>query len=148
MTWKVQGRLRGLALINCVGITDGLQRVPKFSTLEYTLSVPGCTRLTPDGIVWIVTKLTDGSRLRYLRLCGIPNLAKGHLQHAISSSQLRKHYTLYDYNKQRSQFNDENETNDNHIDVEICPKCKNVSLVFHCPKESFVKKKNENPSRE
>ncbi|KAI3846879.1 hypothetical protein MKW92_052417 [Papaver armeniacum] len=162
ITSKAQGRLRSLSLINCVGITDdGLQRVIQDNLLINKLSVPACTRLTPDGIVRIVKKLTDGSNkhnLRYLRLCGIPNLTKEHLrvlnscllQHksAASGDQPRKHYTLIDYNKQRSQFNSKDEMNDNHIDVEICPKCENVSLVFDCPKESCVKKKNENPLRE
>ncbi|XP_026380645.1 F-box protein SKIP28-like [Papaver somniferum] len=162
ITSKAQGRLRSLALINCVGITDdGLQRVIQDNLLINKLSVPACTRLTPDGIVRVVKKLTGGSNkhnLRYLRLCGIPNLTKEHLQvlnscllqhkSATSSDQSRKHSTIVDYNKQRAQSNNEVEANDNHIDVEICPKCENVSLVYDCPKESCVKKKNENPLRE
>ncbi|KAI3912757.1 hypothetical protein MKX01_038815 [Papaver californicum] len=156
ITSKAQGRLRSLALINCLGITDdGLQRVIEDNLLINKLYVSACTRLTPDGIVRILKKLTDGSNqhnLRYLRLYGIPNLTKEHLQvlnscllqhKNASSCQLRKQYTLIDYNRQRSQLHYEDETNDNHIDVEIRPKCENVSLVFDCPKESCVEKKKK-----
>ncbi|OVA12238.1 F-box domain [Macleaya cordata] len=153
ITSKAKGRLRSLALINCAEITDdGLQRVIQNNPHINKLYVPGCTRLTPDGILRIVRRLTDDDdnhNLKYLRLHGLYNITKEHLQLLNSCLQVNqdeqkdpledRHYKFLHNQRCFSSFNDD-ETN-NPIDVEICPKCENVRLVYDCPKENCRKKR-------
>ncbi|KAF5185604.1 F-box protein skip28 [Thalictrum thalictroides] len=135
-TSKALGRLRSLVLMNCVRITDdGLHKVIENNPHIEKLYIPSCTQLTPDGIVRVVKSLTDQSnKLKFLRLENVQNLTKEHLQILQSclkispEEQKPKVYLAYEL------FPSLSDTN--AIDVEVCPKCKNVKLVFECPRET------------
>jgi len=101
------------------------------------LYVPRCTSLTPEGVIRAVTALTEGSNcLTSVKISGIYNLNQQHLQVLESSlpkGQDRKprFYHKYDYSSFRSLDEDTCP-----IDVEMCPKCQEVRLVFDCARKS------------
>ncbi|OWM76650.1 F-box protein SKIP28-like [Punica granatum] len=143
-TSKASGRLRILSLSNCSKITDdGLLRVIQDNPLIEKLFVAGCTSLSPEGILDAVkTLISTSNRLRCLRINGIYNLNKDHLQ------PLQFYLELNQTTLQEPQvpapifFHDHGdstrvrECNSRSIDVEICPKCDEVRMVFSCPRET------------
>ncbi|GAB2279961.1 hypothetical protein Dimus_014597 [Dionaea muscipula] len=126
------GRLATLALINCTRITDqGLLTVVATNPLISKLLVPGCTGLTPDGILTAVKSLTH---LRCLHVNGIYNLNQEHLQ------MLQSHLLLplgsENQNLTARFYHDFGDRGCcRPIDVEICPTCNQVKMVFDCPRE-------------
>ncbi|KAK8959211.1 F-box protein SKIP14 [Platanthera guangdongensis] len=97
------------------------------------LYIPGCTSITPEGVVRIVK---SNGRLKYLRLHGLSNIKREHLN--ILKSLLRKSSRQeashsYFYSNWRSL--PLNSDDGRPIDVDICPKCKNVGMVFDCTRQ-------------
>ncbi|KAF6140074.1 hypothetical protein GIB67_001815 [Kingdonia uniflora] len=90
VTSKAQGRLRTLGLLNCVRVTDdGLQRVVDDNPHISKLYVPACTGMTPNGLVTIITRLTERSNdLKFLRLRNCHNMTKEHLETLTSCLKL------------------------------------------------------------
>ncbi|KAK6921628.1 F-box domain [Dillenia turbinata] len=140
-TSKARGRLTTLALMNCMKITDdGLQR----------LYVPGCTGLTPQGVITAVKTLTEHkSNLRSLRISGIYDMNKEHLETIRSlmqsnpaQNQQQKQQPRFYQNHRKFFTAFKAEGDQANIDLEICPKCDDVRLVFDCPKEACKRKHN------
>ncbi|CAH1429533.1 unnamed protein product [Lactuca virosa] len=110
LTNRAEGNLQCLSLIKCPKITDdALKRVLKTNPKLTKLSVPGCTRLTIEGI--------------------LNNLKSFN---SIAESGGIKHI--------RTESDD-----DRAIDVEVCPRCQNLRLVYDCPGDSCQEKKDECP---
>ncbi|KAL4317805.1 hypothetical protein GQ457_18G025750 [Hibiscus cannabinus] len=142
---KANGRLRTLALMNCAKITDdGLQRVIHQNPLIRKLHIPGCTGLTPDGVVTAVQKLSDRQHgLESLRINGIGNMKKEHLeriQYYLQIQQERQPLLYHNYRKFQAYRWEEH---GRVIDVEICPKCNEVRVVFDCPREECKRKRDD-----
>ncbi|KNA13676.1 hypothetical protein SOVF_114470, partial [Spinacia oleracea] len=137
---KAHGRLRTLALLNCVKITDeGLLNVVNSNPLLTKLYVPACTGLTPEGVIKAVETLAGKSTAFIsVKINGIYNINKEHL--VILQSYLTTDNTIKSkrrfYHKYRSSSLCSLDKDVRTIDVEICPKCIEVKLVFHCPKET------------
>ncbi|KAL2904591.1 F-box protein SKIP28 [Bienertia sinuspersici] len=145
---KAHGMLHSLALLNCVKITDeGLLNVVNANPLITKLYVAGCTGLTPDGVVMAVKTLVakpTSTTLRRVKMSGLYNMKKEHLWTLKScipipqSPPRRKPRFYHKYTS--SSYSSINEEDDARpIDVEICPKCKEVKLVFDCPNEAECK---------
>ncbi|CAN0877071.1 F-box protein SKIP28 [Linum grandiflorum] len=114
-----KGMLRSLTLVDCFNVTDdGLQSVISNNPLITKLHVPGCWRLTAEGIIRATKTLsenqTSDSSLKSLEINNIHDITKQHYQ------------TLCSYLEQQG-------TTDYHIDVEICPMCDQVRRVYECP---------------
>ncbi|CAO2828522.1 unnamed protein product [Amaranthus hypochondriacus] len=138
ITSKARGRLRTLALLDCANITDaGILQVVHANRFLNKLYVPGCTRLTPGGIIRAVERLAAQSAgFTCLKISGIYNISKEDLftlQSYVSQSTQKQ--PVFYQNYWSSSFRSIDEYN-SVIDVEICPKCEEVKLVFDCPKES------------
>ncbi|KAL7000900.1 hypothetical protein U1Q18_002052 [Sarracenia purpurea var. burkii] len=121
---RANGRLRTLDLIHSVKITDdGLRRVVQKNPLVSKLHVPGCTGLTPDGVIRAVKTLTDqqNHNLVSLKINGIYNIKQEHLD-ALRSILEPQEIAC-------------------QIDVDICPKCNLVRPVFNCPRQSCERKR-------
>ncbi|CAH1414899.1 unnamed protein product [Lactuca virosa] len=100
LTNRSEGNLRCLTLIKCPRITDdGLKRVLETNPKLTKLSVPGCTRLSIDGIL---------NNLKAFKLSGT------------GGTSGIKHIRTDD---------------ERDIDVEVCPRCQNLRLVYDCPAE-------------
>lgn len=152
ITSKAYGRLKSLALIDCPKITDdGLHAVIANNPLINKLYVPGCTSLTAEGIIRVVEMLVENSRkpLR-LKINGIYNINSEHLDRIhtltqLNQTQQKQREKMCNFYQNRHQyllnFKEENETNPD-IDIDTCPKCSEVRMVFDCPRQT-CKRKNE-----
>ncbi|KAK9277268.1 hypothetical protein L1049_006807 [Liquidambar formosana] len=150
---RANGRLRNLALMNCVRITDdGLLKVVEKNPLINKLYVPACTGLTPEGIIRAVKTLTEQyHNLKSLKINGIYNIEKEHLE--MLRYCFQKNPELQEKQKQQpSLFIDYGncsafEERSCSIDMDICPKCSEVRIVLDCPRET-CEKKRERPLTE
>ncbi|KAJ6718926.1 F-BOX PROTEIN SKIP28 [Salix purpurea] len=137
ITTRAHGRLRTLALINCFKITDdGLQTVIEKNHLISKLHIPGCSGLTPEGIIRIVKTLSQHhNSLESLQINGISSLKKEHLETISSHLQMnppqQKPQPIL-YRHHRNSFTSRNKESRRVIDVDICPKCNEVRIVFDC----------------
>lgn len=150
---KAGGRLRTLALINCFKISDsGLHEVVEKNPLLTKLYVPGCTSLTPAGVVRAVETLSQHSHnLKSLMIGGIYNIENQHLEvlkcHLFKNrsqqqqQQERQHHHLYHEHIDRSKLlcNEFQPV----IDVQICPKCYDIRNVYDCSRERCKIKQEE-----
>lgn len=135
---KAKGRLQVLALMNCVKITDeGLLRVVVQNSCISKLHVPSCTSLSAEGIITAVKFLTQtNSNLNSFRINGIYGIKKQELktlQELISpnlKSQTNQSKIFY-HKKLPTLLHQETY---HSIDVEVCPICDEVRMVFDCPR--------------
>ncbi|XP_022146321.1 F-box protein SKIP28 [Momordica charantia] len=139
---KADGRLRTLALIKCFKISDsGLHKVVARNPLLCKLYVPGCTRLTPEGVVRAVKTLSQHSHnLKSIMIGGIYNIENEHLEvlqyhlHINRSQQQQQQRLLcHEYIDRSKLLSDEYQP---MIDVQICPKCNEILRVYDCSRES------------
>ncbi|XP_045821433.1 F-box protein SKIP28 [Trifolium pratense] len=176
ITSKANGRLKTLALMNCIHITDqGLLRVVEQNPYIKELHIPACTSITPEGILKVVEALCERSNcLTNLSINGIYNIQKEHyhmlalnlrknltleyeqtpppfyhhiqFEHNVLASNLRLDYEekmqqpVY-YHKRGSVSSFKQGENRRIIDLEICPKCVEVRMVYDCPKVDCCKRK-------
>lgn len=143
VTSRAKGRLRTLVLFNCYMVTDnGLLVVVQNNPLIDTLYLPGCTSLTPEGVVNVVKTISspNGHGVKSLQINGIYNLKKEHLQALQShlqtnqTDQFKQHRIFFHHYHRNS--TPLGEIKNRPIDVGICPKCDEVRMVFSCPKQS------------
>ncbi|KAL9330238.1 hypothetical protein ACSQ67_005241 [Phaseolus vulgaris] len=142
VTSKANGRLQTLTLINCTHVTDeGLQRVVEQNPLINKLRIPACTGITPDGVLRAVETLCQRSNcLKTLSINGIYNVQKDHLDMLIM--KLGKNHPLKEQQKQQPVYYHErgrfsvskHEESQRLIDLEICPRCSEVRMVYDCPR--------------
>jgi hypothetical protein len=122
----------------------------------FQLYIPGCTGLTPEGVIRAVKTLSEGHHsLKSLRINGIYNIKKEHLETILSYLQMnlsqqdmqrKQQPTLY-HNRNFPIFRNEESDHDPMLDVDICPKCNDVRVVYECLRET-CKRKTELPSTE
>ncbi|XP_054809830.1 F-box protein SKIP28-like [Prosopis cineraria] len=142
---KANGGLRTLALVNCTKISDyGLQRVVEENPFINKLYLPSCTGITPEGLVKAVKMLSQGSNsLSTLRINGIHNLKKEHIDMLVLSLKRNLPWEPIFYHE-RGNFlafkNREEEETRRIIDLEICPMCCEVRMVYDCPRETCKKR--------
>ncbi|KAK7320061.1 hypothetical protein RJT34_04791 [Clitoria ternatea] len=142
ITSKANGGLRTLALMNCMHVTDeGLQRVVEQNPLISKLHVPACTGITPEGILRAVKTLCQRSNcLNTLSINGIYNIQKEHLD--MLTLNLKNNLPLEEQQKQQPIYYHERgsisvfkrEENQHLVDLETCPKCFEVRMVYDCPR--------------
>ncbi|WOH07622.1 hypothetical protein DCAR_0727055 [Daucus carota subsp. sativus] len=146
ITSKANGRLKSLALIECLQITDaGLEAVVAKNPLINKLYVPECTSLTAEGIIRVVEMLAQHSRKPILlKLNGIHDINSEHLEIIRALIQLNQRQQMKFYHKRNQyllDFNEQSETNPD-IDLDTCPKCSEVRMVFDCP-DQMCRQKSE-----
>lgn len=151
ITSKANGLLKSLALINCTRITDdGLLLVVEENPLLEKLFVTGCTRLTPGAVIKAVEMIP---KLKSLKINGIYNVNKDVLQtlhQQIREMSLPQTRVFNFYHRRHrtiisSVFENDDEVNPS-IDLEICPRCQEVRMVFDCPRESCIVKVQNSPT--
>ncbi|CAA3024902.1 F-box protein SKIP28-like [Olea europaea var. sylvestris] len=138
VTSKANGRLRVLSLKNCVKVTDeGLLKVVEENPFISKLYTPGCTSITPEGLIEAVKLLTKNNHsLKSIKINGINNMKKEDLETLhnlmdLDRTQQKKGKILYHEHKKCSSLG--HEEIDRSIDVDVCPKCSSVRMVFDCP---------------
>lgn len=144
---KVNGRIRSLALIDCTHVTDhALQQIVLTNPFIEKLYLPGCTGLSPEGILRAVETLTStNNKLKAIKICNIHNITKEHLislRNCFSSNistkqEPQKIHPSYLHN--RNIFSLRQDPT-HSIDIDICPYCCQVTQVFDCPTTYCEKK--------
>ncbi|XP_023551551.1 F-box protein SKIP28-like [Cucurbita pepo subsp. pepo] len=154
---KADGRLRTLALINCFKISDSaLHEVVENNPLLTKLYVPGCTSLTPEGVIRAVETLSQHSHnLNSLMIGGIYNIENEHLE-------VLKYHLLKNGSQQQQQQQQQRRLYHKYIeawkllrneymamiDVEMCPKCQEIGKVYDCSRERCKIKQEQNSGAE
>lgn len=101
--------------------------------------MPGCTRLTINGIIEILRmcKSMGTLRLKNLRIGGLYGVTMEHfleLKHLLGmdgDDPLKIHKPHF-YNKRNLYLSCDD---DRKIDIEMCPRCQKMRLVYDCPAE-------------
>ncbi|CAN6464178.1 unnamed protein product [Victoria cruziana] len=140
LTDKAQGNLQCLTLVDCLGITDaGIKRVLETNPRLTKLSIPGCARLTIEGVIDCLKSFKSFSDhgLKHLRLGDLYGMTHEQYEELLpllvadtggASEVLKPQY--YHIGCAPVSHDDVRK-----LDVEICPRCENVRLVYDCPDE-------------
>ncbi|XP_022774298.1 F-box protein SKIP14-like isoform X2 [Durio zibethinus] len=141
LTSRAQGTLECLSLVGCVKITDdGLKLALESNPRLNKLSVPECTRLSVEGIL---------SNLRAFRSAGFPGIKYLRIggRFGVTEEQFKELKFLLGADKpmqlgaQKPQFFRQGQLHlmcddDRAIDIEVCPRCQKLKLVYDCPSET------------
>ncbi|KAK6280434.1 hypothetical protein POUND7_020701 [Theobroma cacao] len=141
LTGRAQGTLECLSLVGCLKITDdGLKRVLESNRRLTKLRVPECTRLSVEGILF---------NLRAFRSAGSPGIKQLRIGgcFGVTEEQFKELKFLLGVDKpmqlgaQKPQFFRQGHLHlmrddDRAIDIEVCPRCEKLKLVYDCPSES------------
>ncbi|KAG4999788.1 hypothetical protein AAZX31_08G098800 [Glycine max] len=141
LTNRAQGHLQCLSLVECTRITDdGLKRILEGNPKLTKLSVPGCTRLSIEGIVTILKAYNsmDTQGVKHLHIGGLYGVTQKHFEELRfllgADSPLLPHSHKSHYYRRGNLYLSCDD--DQAIDIEVCPRCQNLRLVYDCPAES------------
>ncbi|KAM0962077.1 hypothetical protein ACFX13_021681 [Malus domestica] len=141
LTDRAQGNLQSLSLVECPRITDdGLKRVLESNPKLAKLSVPGCTRLSIEGIVNSLKAFNSKSAqgVKHLRIGGLYGVTQKHfeeLKFLLGTDGQMQPNPRKPHFYQRGNFYLASD-DDSDIDIEMCPRCQNLRLVYDCPAEA------------
>ncbi|KAF5177386.1 F-box protein skip14 [Thalictrum thalictroides] len=145
LTNRAQGNLLCLSLVGCSRITDnGLKNVLECNPKLTKLNVAGCIGLSIDGLVnnLRAVKSSGTSGLNHLRIGGRYGITSKHFEELKSligadKCMQPKVYKprFYRYGPPSLSCDD-----DRALDIEICPRCENLRLVYDCSAEGCQKK--------
>ncbi|KAM7509233.1 hypothetical protein LguiA_019686 [Lonicera macranthoides] len=141
LTSRAQGSLQCLSLVRCFKISDnGIKRVLERNPQLTKLSVPGCVRISLEGILCNLKVFNSAgtSGIKHLRTGGMLSVTKRHFEElkfllgADNQNQPCTHKPRFYHGPHMYLSFDD----DRAIDIETCPRCKKVRQVYDCPKES------------
>ncbi|KAK7854220.1 f-box protein skip14 [Quercus suber] len=138
---RAQGTLQCLNLLGCIRITDsGLKRVLETNPRLTKLSVPGCVRLSADGMLNNLRafKSVGSPGIRHLRIAGVRGVTEEQFKELLFLLNVDNCVQL---NARKPQIYCGGNSylscdDDRAIDIEVCPKCQELRLVFDCPAET------------
>ncbi|KAL9246563.1 hypothetical protein vseg_020081 [Gypsophila vaccaria] len=150
LTNRAQGHLQWLNLVDCKVVTDeGLRRVLQNNPRMTKLGVPGCIKISTEGVMSCLRtyQLEAVNGINCIRIAG----------HAVTLEQYVELLLLLLFNKNVQPhrpkhyfFNRENIyiplEDDRPIDLELCPKCEKLKLVYSCTAESCQAADQTTPS--
>ncbi|KAL6288201.1 hypothetical protein ACE6H2_012591 [Prunus campanulata] len=141
LTDRAQGTLQALTLVHCVHITDsGLQRVFDSNPKLTKLSVPGCLKISVEDILSNLWTLKSAGKLgiKQLRIGGLSGITEMQFEElklllgADNRVQFRAPKPRFFHGGLSHLSCDD----DCAIDIEACPRCQKLSLVYDCPAKS------------
>lgn len=141
LTNRAKGSLEYLSLVGCVKITDhGLKCVLESNPKLTKLSVPECTGLSVEGILFNLKafKSIGSPGIKHLKIGGCFSVTEEQFKEfkfllgADNSIQLREQKPQF-FRQGQLHFTCDD---DRVIDIEICPRCDKLKLVYDCPSES------------
>ncbi|CAK9138538.1 unnamed protein product [Ilex paraguariensis] len=142
LTSRAQGNLQCLSLVECLKITDsGLKRVLETNSGLTKLSVPGCVKLSVEGILCSlkeVFKSAGTPGIKHLRIGGLFGVTNKQFEEFKFLLGAGNHKQL---SAQKPRFYGAGQLylsvdDDRAIDIEPCPRCQKVRQVYDCPAES------------
>ncbi|KAH6555706.1 hypothetical protein KP509_1Z234500 [Ceratopteris richardii] len=138
---RSRGLMVSLRLVDCLRITDeAVHQIVLTSPKLTKLFLPGCNRKTADGIVTIVKEHTEqwGATMPGLKalLHNINGLSEDDLQSLITIMET----PAVSHPIPKPRYYHENDHScmfkyPSVIDVQVCPKCICVRMVYDCPRE-------------
>lgn len=106
--------------------------------------MPGCVRLTVEGILLNLRDLKSSGKLgiKHLKIGGLPRVTDQHFEELKVLLDADKYLQQRD---QKPQFYCRwvpytTSDDDRVIDIEVCPRCQRLGLVYDCPAESCQQK--------
>lgn len=137
LTNRAEGNLQSLSLIKCPKITDdGLRRVLEKNPKLTKLCIPGCTRLSIEGILNNLKAFdssTETAGITHIRTGGFYNITFDHYEQLKYLLGIQKgEYSPHYYHRANLYLLSDN---DRATDVDICTRCQNLRLVYDCPAE-------------
>ncbi|KAK9271705.1 hypothetical protein L1049_002068 [Liquidambar formosana] len=141
LTSRAQGTLQCLSLVECLKITDnGLKCVLESNPGLKKLSVPGCVRLTVAGILFNLKAFKSAGTpgIKHLRIAGISDVTNEEFEELKFLLGADNHMPPKSYKPRfyRGGHLYLSSDDDRAIDIEACPKCQKLKLIFDCPAES------------
>nr|GMC91695.1 F-box protein SKIP14-like [Ipomoea batatas] len=149
LTNRAQGNLNSLSLVECSKISENslklvLERNPRLAKL----SVAGCTKLRLDSLLSIFKSIKCAGNLgiKCLRIGGLFGITNEQFEElkillGVNNSQLPTVCKLHFYRGDQLYLPlDDGRA----IDIEICPRCQELRLVYDCPSESCQKMQHGN----
>ncbi|KAK4706941.1 hypothetical protein R3W88_033502 [Solanum pinnatisectum] len=141
LTSRAQGNLQCLSLFECTRITDdGLRRVLDSNPHLTKLFVPACTRLSIEGIVNMLKSFNcqrGKMGIKNLWIGGLYGVMHEHFEELEfllgADSQTRQNVYKPHFFSRRNMYRLADDSR--AIDVQLCPICKKVRLVYDCPAE-------------
>ncbi|XP_073019604.1 F-box protein SKIP14-like [Primulina eburnea] len=139
LTNMALGKLQCLSLVECPRITDdGLGRILESNPRLTKLSVPGCTRLSIEGIVHNIKMYNsnkDVGSIKQLRIGGFYGVTHEHYEElkvllGVDGDKLESPHKPHFYHRGNFYLPHDD---DRAIDIEMCPKCEKFKLVYDCP---------------
>lgn len=114
-------------------------------TVFMQLNVPGCASLTADGMLsnLKVLKMAGKTRLKYLGIYGLFGMTNLHIEEfkfliGVDSVLPTTRKPRF-FGSEHLRFTSDD---DRAMDVEVCPICQRLELVYDCPSESCQKKQS------
>ncbi|KAJ8615661.1 hypothetical protein MRB53_035033 [Persea americana] len=141
LTGRAQGILQSLSLVDCSRITDdGLRRVLECNPRLTKLSVPGCTRLSIGGIVNNLKAFQSKGMpgIKCLRIGGLYGVTEQYFEELKLLLNADK-WQLPDARKLQffhSGYSLSSRNDEWPLDIEMCPRCQKLRLVYDCPVQS------------
>lgn len=145
LTQRAQGNLQCLSLVGCSRITDdGLRCVLESNPRLTKLSIPGCLKLNVEALInnLKALKLSGVLGLKHLelgRLFKITNKHYEELRTLLGADQLQ-HSAVCKPRYYHSGHSFLSCDDGRAIDIEICPMCQKLKLVYDCPAQSCQEK--------
>ncbi|KAI3817487.1 hypothetical protein L1987_11279 [Smallanthus sonchifolius] len=135
LTNRAEGNLQCLSLIKCPKITDdGLRRVLETNPKLTKLYIPGCTRLSIEGILNNLKAFnsnTETAGIKHIKTGGFYGITLDHYELLNNLLGIQKNNYIPHYYHRANSYQPCDD--DRAIDVEICPRCQNLRLVYDCP---------------
>ncbi|KAH7671028.1 RNI-like protein [Dioscorea alata] len=148
LTSRAQGNLHYLSLVGCMHITDdGLKRVLETNPRLKKLRIPGCVRLSLEGLINNLKALKSSAmlgitHLRLGKLFGVTSENYDELKLLLGVDRLEQSNArkprFYHHGPHSLAFDD-----DRPLDIEMCSLCQKLKLVFDCPSEGCQEKPEE-----
>ncbi|PRQ54139.1 putative F-box domain, leucine-rich repeat domain, L domain-containing protein [Rosa chinensis] len=141
LTSRAQGNLQTLSLVHCAWITDvGLHRVFDSNPRLTKLSIPGCIKISVESILLNLRTLKSAGKpgIKQLRIGGLSGITDKQFEElkfllgADNHTQVKAPKPRYFHGGLSYLSCDD----DCAIDIEACPRCQRLSLVYDCPAES------------
>ncbi|CAH8388656.1 unnamed protein product [Eruca vesicaria subsp. sativa] len=142
LTERAHGTMQCLRLVDCVRITeDCLRKVLESNPQVVKLGVPGCIRISIDGLVSILTDLKSKRKLKvkHLETGGLFGVTKDHYDELLELLDIDNNLEKSIHKPPRFYHKGYTFTSCDDvvrgIDIEMCRKCENWRIVYDCPAE-------------
>lgn len=140
---RSKGQLRCLSLVDCLRVTEAAVEQVVYSNPRISkLCLPGCSRVSAEAVMRMVKTLTDcrASGVPYLKQLRIRNIYGLTTEHLNCLKAMLGEGEQLDIGSRMPQFYHNGHysfscDDQRQIDVETCPKCSNVRLVYDCTRE-------------